>query len=176
MAGRSKIGYFCAGLGAGTALAVLFAPKPGAETRGQLRAAADQGVDRLKDGARSAREALEHRDELVQAGKEHLKRAFESGRAAYRTSVNAHSAAETSTMGAIGVLALEAATVATGYQLLRGMGKQARSVAPRVEDLLDTSRAAVANTAIEIATVTSMVRRVLRQVQKILRARSPEFE
>jgi hypothetical protein len=148
--------------------------------RGQLRAAADEGMDRLKDGARSALEALEHRDELVQAGKGHLKRALESGRAAYRTSVNtgsnSGSTSQPSTMGALGVLALEAAAVVTGYQLLRGMEKHVRTVAPKVEDILDTSRAAVANTAIEIATVTSMGRHVLHQVQKILRARSPEFE
>ena len=48
--------WFLAGLGIGAAVGILYAPKAGDETRQQLRDAAEDGRDSVKERARQARE------------------------------------------------------------------------------------------------------------------------
>ncbi|HEX8764223.1 MAG TPA: YtxH domain-containing protein, partial [Candidatus Acidoferrum sp.] len=58
----SKVTYFIVGLGVGALLGVLFAPKPGEETREFLTKKADEGKEYAQ---RKARELRERADELI---------------------------------------------------------------------------------------------------------------
>jgi gas vesicle protein len=84
----SGILWFLAGLGIGAAVGILYAPKSGEETRHQLRSAAEQGRDVVKEHAQQAREqagtwADKGRDYLS-SQKEQIRSAYEAGRQAYR--------------------------------------------------------------------------------------------
>ncbi|MGA2369170.1 MAG: YtxH domain-containing protein [Candidatus Korobacteraceae bacterium] len=90
--------WFLAGLGIGAAVGILYAPKAGGELRQQLRDAAEEGRDTVKERARQAREqagtwAEKGRDYLSQQ-KEQIRTAYEAGRQAYRevTTENAEGA------------------------------------------------------------------------------------
>ncbi|MBI3406658.1 MAG: YtxH domain-containing protein [Acidobacteria bacterium] len=83
----SKVSYFLVGLGVGTLLGILFAPKSGEETREYLRDKADEGKEYAQ---RKAREIRERADELVERGKDAVRHqkdqvnsALDAGRAAY---------------------------------------------------------------------------------------------
>ena len=83
----SKVSYFLVGLGIGTLLGILFAPKAGEETREYLRDKAEEGKDYAQ---RKARELRERADEIVDRGKDAVARqketvtsAIDAGRAAY---------------------------------------------------------------------------------------------
>lgn len=80
--------WFLAGLGIGAAVGILYAPKAGEETREQLRSAAEEFPDTMKERARQAREqagswAEKGRDYLNQQ-KDQIRSAYEAGRQAYR--------------------------------------------------------------------------------------------
>jgi gas vesicle protein len=80
--------WFLAGLGIGAALGILYAPKTGEETRQQIREAAEQSADVVKERARQAKEqagswADKGRDYL-NAQKDQVRSAYEAGRQAYR--------------------------------------------------------------------------------------------
>jgi gas vesicle protein len=90
MADRDGSGFlwFLAGLGIGAAVGILYAPKAGEETRQQLRSAAEDLPDTMKERARQAREqagswAEKGRDYLNQQ-KDQIRSAYEAGRQAYR--------------------------------------------------------------------------------------------
>lgn len=90
MADDSSNGFlwFLAGLGIGAAVGVLYAPKPGRETREDIRRAAEEGRDVVRDRARQYREQANQwvergKDNLSQQ-KEQFRSAFEAGRQAYR--------------------------------------------------------------------------------------------
>lgn len=86
--GGSGMLWFLAGLGVGTALGVLYAPKPGSETRDSLRNAAGEGRDVMQERARRYREQAqqwaERGKETFSQQKDNLRSAFEAGRQAYR--------------------------------------------------------------------------------------------
>ena len=83
----SKFTYFLAGIGIGTLIGVLFAPRSGDETREYLSNKAGEGTDFLK---RKGREVREQADDYLAKGKEVLQRqrenmeaAIEAGKKAY---------------------------------------------------------------------------------------------
>ncbi len=84
----SKLTYFLVGLGVGTLVGILFAPKSGEETRELLSKRADEGRDYAQ---RKARELRERAEDLLERGKEvagrhkdSLSAAVEAGREAYQ--------------------------------------------------------------------------------------------
>jgi gas vesicle protein len=83
----SKVTYFLVGLGVGTLMGVLFAPKSGEETRDFLAKRADDGREFAQ---KKARELRERADELIERGKDvatrkrdSLTAAVEAGREAF---------------------------------------------------------------------------------------------
>lgn len=83
----SKISYFLVGLGIGALVGVLFAPKPGDETREYLSKKAEEGKEYAQKKARELRERAE---DLVERGKQaaskqkdSLTAALDAGRDAY---------------------------------------------------------------------------------------------
>jgi gas vesicle protein len=80
--------WFLAGLGLGAVVGVLYAPKPGRETREEILRRAEESRDFVKERARQAREQAnlwaDRGREFVEAQKEQFKSAFEAGKDAYR--------------------------------------------------------------------------------------------
>jgi gas vesicle protein len=92
-----RIPYFLLGLGIGTALGVLFAPKAGPETREFLLARADDSKEFLK---RKTVELKDNATEIVDRGKQaitkqkdNLSAAVEAGKQAYREATTAQAPA-----------------------------------------------------------------------------------
>ncbi len=84
----SKLSFFCLGVGMGTALGILFAPKPGEEMREELRSRAAEGGEYLRKRGGTLRE---HTEEVMERGRdavgsqrEQLAAALDAGRKAYR--------------------------------------------------------------------------------------------
>jgi gas vesicle protein len=84
----SKISFFLVGLGVGTLLGILFAPKSGEETREFLSLKADEGREYAQ---RKARELRERADDILERSKnaavrqkETLSAAVDAGRDAYQ--------------------------------------------------------------------------------------------
>jgi len=92
-----RIPYFLLGLGIGTALGILFAPKAGPETREFLRAKADDSKEYLK---RKSVELKDSAADMVDRGKsailhqkDNLAAAVEAGKQAYREATTAQAPA-----------------------------------------------------------------------------------
>ena len=94
-----KILFFMAGAGIGAALALLFAPKSGRETRELIARTATDSRDFITNKVTEGRQIVEEKGrklgddftsfldkskEAVQRQKEQLTAAFEAGKAAYR--------------------------------------------------------------------------------------------
>jgi gas vesicle protein len=80
--------WFLAGMGIGAAVGLLYAPKPGDATRQQVREAAEQGSEIVKDSVQKVREqagtlADKGRDYLS-SQKDEIRSAVDAGRQAYR--------------------------------------------------------------------------------------------
>jgi len=79
---------FVAGLGVGAAVALLYAPQSGSETREALRSKAEEGRELMRERARRTREsASEWADrgkEVLNQQKDQFRSAYEAGRAAYK--------------------------------------------------------------------------------------------
>lgn len=97
MADDKRVPYFLLGLGVGTALGILFAPKSGPEVRELLLTKADGGKEYLK---RKSVEIKDSATDLVDRGKqaftrqrENISAAVEAGRAAYREATTAQAPA-----------------------------------------------------------------------------------
>lgn len=84
----SNLAFFLAGLGVGAALALLFAPKSGEETREYLAQKAEEGKDyvtsRGRDLRRQAGDLVERGKDIVTQQKEQLAAAFDAGKQAYQ--------------------------------------------------------------------------------------------
>jgi gas vesicle protein len=84
----SKISFFLVGLGIGTLVGILFAPKSGEETREYLSAKAEEGRDYAQKKARELRERaedlIERSKEIMSRQKESLSSAVEAGKEAYQ--------------------------------------------------------------------------------------------
>lgn len=80
--------WFLAGLGIGAAVGILYAPKPGEETRQAIKEAADQGRNAVADRARQAREQagtwVDKGRDYVSQQKDQIRSAVDAGRQAYR--------------------------------------------------------------------------------------------
>ena len=80
--------WFLAGLGLGALVGVLYAPKPGSETREAIRARAEEGSEYVRNRAREARsqasEWVDKGRDVVTQQKEQFRAAYEAGRQAYQ--------------------------------------------------------------------------------------------
>jgi gas vesicle protein len=75
---------FLAGLTVGAAVGVLFAERPGKETRKAIREKAQEGADQAASVARKVRDRVE---DVAAKGKEQIGDAVEAAKDAYRTRV-----------------------------------------------------------------------------------------
>jgi gas vesicle protein len=86
--GGSQIGAFLAGLGIGAAVALLFAPRSGRETRDYITQRAEEGRDYVKTKSdevrKQAEDAVERGKDMVNKQKELLSAALEAGKQAYQ--------------------------------------------------------------------------------------------
>jgi gas vesicle protein len=96
-----NLACFFLGLGVGVAVGIVFAPKPGIETRGYLKDRAGEGGDYLKrrgDQIRTSASGLVDRGrEFVNRQREHLGASVDAGRQAYRESLETPDAGPTGT-------------------------------------------------------------------------------
>jgi gas vesicle protein len=83
----SKVTYLSVGMGIGALVTILFAPKPGKETREYLAQKAEEGKEYTRSKARELRERAE---DVVERGKQAAARqnqsisaAFEAGKEVY---------------------------------------------------------------------------------------------
>lgn len=87
----TKGAYFLAGLGIGGAVALLFSPKSGKETRKYLAGKAEEGKDYVaakgKEFRRQAEESVERGKEVITKQKERLADVLEAGRQVARSTV-----------------------------------------------------------------------------------------
>jgi gas vesicle protein len=94
----SGILWFIAGLGVGAAVALLYAPQSGSETRETIRARAEEGRELMRERARRARE---NASEWVDRGKETLNQQKEQFRSAYEAGRQAYKEATTGSEGGV---------------------------------------------------------------------------
>ncbi len=89
----SKFTYFLAGIGIGTLIGILVAPKAGEETRELIGSKAGEGRDYLKRKSREVRDQAEgyiaKGKDAVQRQKQNLDAAVEAGKQAYREATSA---------------------------------------------------------------------------------------
>ncbi len=94
----SGVLWFLAGLGIGAAVAILYAPQSGSETREILMAKAEEGREYVRNRAKQAREQAEEwagrGKEVFNQQKEQFRSAVEAGRQAYREKTTAERGAE----------------------------------------------------------------------------------
>lgn len=84
----SRFGYFLAGMGIGAAIALLFAPRSGEETREYLRERADnirgEARRRTRELRDRAEEYTERGKDFLEEKRESVEAALEAGKQAYR--------------------------------------------------------------------------------------------
>ena len=83
----NSLGWFLAGLGLGAAVGILYAPRPGDETREVIRAKAEESRDYVKTRAREARDQasqwVDRGKDVLDQQKDQFRAAYEAGRQAY---------------------------------------------------------------------------------------------
>ncbi|MGD0962834.1 MAG: YtxH domain-containing protein [Candidatus Acidiferrales bacterium] len=84
----SKVSFFLVGLGIGSLIGILFAPKSGEETRDYLSSKADEGRDYAQKKARELRERaedlLERSKEVIARQKDAFSSAVDAGKETYK--------------------------------------------------------------------------------------------
>jgi gas vesicle protein len=89
----SKVSYFLVGLGIGSLLGILFAPKSGEDTREFLMDKAEEGRDYAQKKARELRERaedlIERSKEIMARQKDTISAAVEAGKETYREKAKA---------------------------------------------------------------------------------------
>jgi gas vesicle protein len=84
----SKINYLLIGLGIGSLIGILFAPKSGEETRELLSSKADEGREYAENKAQELRERaedmIERSKEIISTQNDSLSAAVEAGKVAYK--------------------------------------------------------------------------------------------
>ena len=84
----SKLAYFLVGGGIGAVVALLFAPRPGRETRDLIAQKATEGRDRMASTSRTVSDRvtdyIDKGKEVVSSQKEQISAAIEAGKQAYR--------------------------------------------------------------------------------------------
>jgi gas vesicle protein len=87
--------WFLAGLGVGALVGVLYAPRPGSETRDVLRSRAEEGREFMRNRARQAREQasdwVDRGRDVLNQQKEQFRSAYEAGRQAYHEATTSES-------------------------------------------------------------------------------------
>ncbi len=85
---NSKATFFLVGLGIGSLIAILFAPKSGEETREYLTQKAKEGSEYAQKKAREMRkraeELVDHSNQFVARKQEQIATAIDAGRKAYQ--------------------------------------------------------------------------------------------
>ena len=80
--------WFLGGLGLGTVVGILYAPRSGSETRETLRNKAEEGREYVRNRTRDAREQasdwVDKGREVLKQQKEQFRSAYEAGRQAYQ--------------------------------------------------------------------------------------------
>jgi len=80
--------WFLAGLGVGTLVGVLYAPRAGDETREQWRSKAGEGREYIRNRARDAKQQasdlVDRGRDVLNQQKEQFRSAYEAGRQAYQ--------------------------------------------------------------------------------------------
>jgi gas vesicle protein len=80
--------WFLAGLGIGAAVGILYAPKPGDETRQRIREVAEESSGVVRERARQAKEQaggwVDKGREYLNQQRDQVRSAYEAGRQAYR--------------------------------------------------------------------------------------------
>lgn len=96
MESDNRFGYFFLGVGLGTAVALLLAPKRGVDTRNYLRSKTQEGTDYLKtqgqevvDGAANA---VDRGKRIIQDQAKTVSDAVDAGKRAYRETVESATA------------------------------------------------------------------------------------
>jgi gas vesicle protein len=83
----NSFGWFLAGLGLGAVVGILYAPRPGDETREVIRAKAEESRDYVTTRAREAREQasqwVDRGKDVLDQQKDQFRAAYEAGRQAY---------------------------------------------------------------------------------------------
>jgi gas vesicle protein len=83
----NSFGWFLAGLGFGALAGIMFAPRPGNETREALRSKAEEGREFVRSRARQAKEQasdwVDRGRDVLNQQKEQFRSAYEAGRQAY---------------------------------------------------------------------------------------------
>jgi len=91
----NEVMWFLGGLGLGTFLGVLYAPRSGSETRQAIKDTVDEGREYLKELGRDARESavtlVERGKDAIREQRHQLTSAIEAGREAYRDATEKNS-------------------------------------------------------------------------------------
>jgi len=84
----SKVNYFLVGLGIGSLIAILYAPKSGEETREYLaqkaKEASRYAEEKMRELRKEAEELVERSKEVVAQKQEQIATAIDAGREAYQ--------------------------------------------------------------------------------------------
>lgn len=85
---ESNLSYLVIGLGIGSLIGILFAPKSGEETRAFLSSKADEGREYAQNKARellnTAENLIERSKEIISSQKDSLSAAVEAGKVVYQ--------------------------------------------------------------------------------------------